>query len=114
KKKKSKQRYVVSSLNFLSPSHHRRFFSGLTISTRDEIPLTLHHLISSHLIIVVTHRVVSILSHYKPISKRSHHILLAKNKEHSSNSRDEIPIVSSHHGHSQISKQVHLKNVLCS
>ncbi|CAF2329803.1 unnamed protein product, partial [Brassica napus] len=48
KKKKSKQRYVVSSLNFLSPSHHRRFFSGLTISTRDEIPLTPHHLISSH------------------------------------------------------------------
>ncbi|CAG7906183.1 unnamed protein product, partial [Brassica rapa] len=85
KKKKSKQSYVVSSLNFLSPSHHRRFFSGLTISTRDEIPLSQspHHLISSH------------------------------HRRHSS-TRDEIPIISSHHGHSQISKQVHLKNVLCS
>ncbi|CAF2140543.1 unnamed protein product, partial [Brassica napus] len=51
KKKKINRSDVVSSLNSLSPSHHRRFFSGLTISTRDEIPLSQspQHLISRRL-----------------------------------------------------------------
>ncbi|CAG7907421.1 unnamed protein product, partial [Brassica rapa] len=114
KKKKSKQSYVVSSLNFLSPSHRRRFFSGLTISTRDEIPLSQspHHLISS-LAALTPHHLISSLAALTPHHLISSHLISSHHRRHSS-TRDEIPIISSHHGHSQISKQVHLKNVICS